>query len=235
MPRCAPRGECSSRKLVATAGSDYVPSADLEATLLAALDTGAVPRSRTPMHRSDRCQAVAVTKPSPRETARRATAPNTTIRRSPRQIVARRRSGRAALAAGAAGVLRARHDGSRRGHARRRLDRAARDDRARGRRSRRRRQRRSRQRAWKPLRAHESVPPGAKVKTDERTRTSIELADGTHARARSPDRPSRSMQRSRGACRLESGRIVADFAHVEGRPAQVATPQGTIDVVGTRF
>ena len=34
---------------------------------------------------------------------------------------------------------------------------------------------------------------------------------------------------------LTAGRMLADVAHIEGRPAQIATPAGTIDVVGTRF
>ncbi len=88
--------------------------------------------------------------------------------------------------------------------------------------------------AWHPLRAHEALPAGAELKTDERTRTTIDLADGTHVVldhlttiAFDPAEP-RHM-------RVTAGRIVADVAHVEHHPASVETPAGTIEVVGTRF
>jgi ferric-dicitrate binding protein FerR (iron transport regulator)/tetratricopeptide (TPR) repeat protein len=207
-------------KLVATAGSDYKPSADLEARLLAALDK-APPRAANDV------------KTSPPIAAK----PQVVVPGNDRKTYRRRRTWLAvgaagALAAGVAGVLVLRHDtlpGQRADGSIGQLAtvaRAAADhgdgvsvDRGDG---------------WKPLRARESVPAGAKVKTDERTRTSIDLADGTHLvldhqtvlafDAKEPRR-----------VKLESGRIVADFAHVEGRPAQVQTAQGTIDVVGTRF
>ncbi|MBV8759770.1 MAG: FecR domain-containing protein, partial [Deltaproteobacteria bacterium] len=87
---------------------------------------------------------------------------------------------------------------------------------------------------WQPLKAHEAVPAGARIKTDERTRTSIDLADGTHLVLDHQTVVAFDAKEPRRV-KLESGRIVADFAHVDGRPAQVATSQGTIDVVGTRF
>ena len=75
---------------------------------------------------------------------------------------------------------------------------------------------------WRPLRAgRRRSPAGAELRTDERTRASLELADGTHARARSPT--TRRVRRRRAAPRPRStaGRLVADVAHVDNRPATV--------------
>jgi tetratricopeptide (TPR) repeat protein len=87
---------------------------------------------------------------------------------------------------------------------------------------------------WRPLRASEAVPAGAQLRTDERTRASLDLADGSHlvldhltTVAFDPAEPRH--------LRLTGGRLLTDFTHIDGRPAQVATPAGTIDVVGTRF
>ena len=88
--------------------------------------------------------------------------------------------------------------------------------------------------AWQPLHANDAIPRGAELRTDERTRTALDLADGTHVvldhlttLAFASDEPRHLT--------LSAGRIVADVAHVEARPASVTTPTGTIDVVGTRF
>jgi ferric-dicitrate binding protein FerR (iron transport regulator)/tetratricopeptide (TPR) repeat protein len=90
------------------------------------------------------------------------------------------------------------------------------------------------QAAWHPLHANDSIPAGAELRTDERTRTALDLSDGTHVvldhlttLAFAADEPRHLT--------LSAGRIVADVAHVDLRPASVATPAGTIDVVGTRF
>ncbi|HET9988472.1 MAG TPA: VIT domain-containing protein, partial [Kofleriaceae bacterium] len=88
--------------------------------------------------------------------------------------------------------------------------------------------------AWQPLHANDNIPAGAELRTDERTRTALDLSDGTHVvldhlttLAFAADEPRHLT--------LSAGRIVADVAHVEARPASVVTPAGTIDVVGTRF
>ncbi len=87
---------------------------------------------------------------------------------------------------------------------------------------------------WRPLRANEMIPAGAELRTDERTRASIELADGSsmvldHTTTVAFDKaePRR--------VKLTSGRIAADVAHVDNRKASIATPSGRIDVIGTRF
>jgi len=87
---------------------------------------------------------------------------------------------------------------------------------------------------WRPLHASDPILAGAEVRTDERTRTALDLADGTHVvldhlttLAFAADEPRHFT--------LSAGRIVADVAHVAARPASVTTPAGEIDVVGTRF
>jgi hypothetical protein len=87
---------------------------------------------------------------------------------------------------------------------------------------------------WHPLRANDALRPGSELKTDERTRASLDLADGTRIVldhqtdvAFDPSEPRH--------VKLAAGRIVADVAHVDNRPASIVTPSGTIDVVGTRF
>ena len=87
---------------------------------------------------------------------------------------------------------------------------------------------------WLPLRGHDALPAGARIQTDERTRAQLALADGTqlvldHATtiAFDPGEPRRIT--------LSAGRLLADVAHLAARPAQVTTPSGTIDVIGTKF
>ncbi len=87
---------------------------------------------------------------------------------------------------------------------------------------------------WRALRINEALEPGAELKTDERTRAAVELADGTrfvldHRTQLIFDR------REARHTKLTAGRIVADVVHVDARPAAVETPSGRIDVVGTRF
>ena len=87
---------------------------------------------------------------------------------------------------------------------------------------------------WHALAAGESIPPGAQLRTDARTRASLDLADGTHLVLDHLTTVSFDAGEPRHM-RLAAGRMLADVAHVEGRPASVATPAGTIEVVGTRF
>ena len=87
---------------------------------------------------------------------------------------------------------------------------------------------------WRPLRLGEMVPAGAELRTDERTRSSLELADGTgivldHATTLAFD------AREPRELTLVAGRIAADVVHVDKHPASVTTKHTRIDVVGTRF
>jgi ferric-dicitrate binding protein FerR (iron transport regulator)/tetratricopeptide (TPR) repeat protein len=205
--------------LVATASSDFRPSADLEARLMAALDRTEKPAAAPAPVPAERAGGLNEYKASPAKPAK-----------SRRPWLAVGAAG--ALAASVAGVLALGHGtapgqrpdgtigtiGTVARAAADRGDGVAVDTGA----------------GWKPLHAHDVVPAGARLKTDERTRTAVDLADGTRlvldhetVIAFDPAEPRR--------VKLERGRIVADVVHVDGRPAQVATMQGTIDVIGTRF
>src|SRR5262249_39772757 len=87
---------------------------------------------------------------------------------------------------------------------------------------------------WKHLLPHGALPEGAEVRTDERTPPGLGLADGSHlvldhqTTVAFDNSDARKMS-------IKTGRVLADIAHVDGHQAQMATPNGTIDVVGTRF
>ena len=88
--------------------------------------------------------------------------------------------------------------------------------------------------AWQPLHANDAFPPApSSVPTSARAPRSTSPTARTSCSITRPR--SRSTPTSRADMTLSSGRIVADVAHVETRPASVATPNGTIEVVGTRF
>src|SRR3569833_577958 len=87
---------------------------------------------------------------------------------------------------------------------------------------------------WHTLHANEPTPAGAERRTDERTRTALDLADGTHVVLDHLTTLGFAADDPRHLT-LTAGRIVADVAHVDARPASVATPAGIIEVVGTRF
>lgn len=87
---------------------------------------------------------------------------------------------------------------------------------------------------WRALRGGDAISTGAELRTDERTRGAIELADGTrlvldHATTIRFD----AAEPRRIA--LAAGRLAADVAHVDHRPASISTPSGRVDVVGTRL
>ena len=86
--------------------------------------------------------------------------------------------------------------------------------------------------AWRPLRANDALPLGAELRTDERTRAAIELADGS--RFVLDHRTTLVFDAARHT-RLTAGRIVADVVHVDGNPAAIDTPSGRVEVIGTRF
>ncbi|MEO8846730.1 MAG: VIT domain-containing protein [Kofleriaceae bacterium] len=88
--------------------------------------------------------------------------------------------------------------------------------------------------AWSPLRALASLPAGAEVRTDERTRAAFDLVDGTHVVLDHATTLAFDAAEARRMT-LTSGRIVADVAHVETRRALLRTPNGEIQIVGTRF
>jgi hypothetical protein len=87
---------------------------------------------------------------------------------------------------------------------------------------------------WRPLRQGEQLPAGAELRTDERTRAALDLADGTrivldhHTTLAFDAKEARRMT-------LAAGRIAADVATVANRPAAIVTPSGRVDVLGTRL
>ncbi len=87
---------------------------------------------------------------------------------------------------------------------------------------------------WRPLQKGEVIPAGGAIRTDERTRVSVDMKDGTklildHATELAFEGNSaRTMS-------LAKGRVVADVAHDEKQPAKITTPDGTIDVLGTKL
>jgi ferric-dicitrate binding protein FerR (iron transport regulator)/tetratricopeptide (TPR) repeat protein len=88
--------------------------------------------------------------------------------------------------------------------------------------------------AWSPMHALASIPAGAELRTDERTRAAFDLADGTHVVLDHATTLAFDAAEARRMT-LVSGRIVADVAHVETRHALLRTPNGEIQIVGTRF
>lgn len=88
--------------------------------------------------------------------------------------------------------------------------------------------------AWRPLRSGEMIPAGAELRTDERTRTSLEMADGTRIVLDHRTLISFDAKEPRRMT-LTAGRIATDVAHVDRRPASIKTPTGLVDVIGTRF
>jgi len=87
---------------------------------------------------------------------------------------------------------------------------------------------------WRPLRTGEMIPAGAELRTDERTRVSLELADGSRMVLDHRTNLGFDAKEPRRV-KLVAGRIAADVAHVDNRQASITTPSGRVDVVGTRF
>jgi tetratricopeptide (TPR) repeat protein len=87
---------------------------------------------------------------------------------------------------------------------------------------------------WRPLRANDRLPAGAELRTDERTRVALELADGSRMVLDHRTQVVFDAREPRHI-KLVAGRIAADVAHVDNRQASIATPSGRVDVVGTRF
>ena len=76
---------------------------------------------------------------------------------------------------------------------------------------------------WRPLHAHDALAAGAMVRTDERTRATFDLADGTHLVLDHQTELAFDASEPRHV-RIAAGRLLADVTHIDGHPAQVATP-----------
>lgn len=87
---------------------------------------------------------------------------------------------------------------------------------------------------WRPVRADDTLDAGTELRTDERTRAAIELADGTRFTLDHNTTIAFDASDARKT-KLVAGRIVADVIHVDNQPAVIDTPAGRVDVVGTKF
>ena len=83
--------------------------------------------------------------------------------------------------------------------------------------------------------AGDAVPAGATVRTDARTRARLTLSDGSTLVLDHDTEVALDARAPRGV-RLEHGAIVADVTHLpDGPRASFSTPQGRIEVLGTKF
>ena len=88
--------------------------------------------------------------------------------------------------------------------------------------------------AWRPLAKGEILRAGTTVKTDERTRAGLDLADGTKLVLDHGTELAFDAKEPRKLT-MTGGRLSADVAHVANHPASITTKAGTIDVIGTKF
>ena len=79
-----------------------------------------------------------------------------------------------------------------------------------------------------------AVPAGSVLVTDGHTRARVTLADGTELSLDRGTRVALGSEKGRRA-KLESGTIVADVAHLEGKTARIELPKGHVEVLGTKF
>ncbi|MDW8363323.1 MAG: VIT domain-containing protein [Myxococcales bacterium] len=89
--------------------------------------------------------------------------------------------------------------------------------------------------AFVPLGLGETVPPGASVRTDERTRAELELSDGSRIALDHATELLLEASAPRGMT-VRRGQLVADVAHLPDGPRAVfTTPTGRVEVLGTKF
>lgn len=79
-----------------------------------------------------------------------------------------------------------------------------------------------------------AVPAGSVLVTDAHTRARVTLADGTELSLDRGTRVALGSEKGRRA-KLETGTIVADVAHLEGKTARFELPKGHVEVLGTKF
>jgi Vault protein inter-alpha-trypsin domain/FecR protein/von Willebrand factor type A domain len=79
-----------------------------------------------------------------------------------------------------------------------------------------------------------AVPAGSVLVTDGRTRARLTLADGTLLSLDRGTKISLGSDQGRRA-KLETGTVVADVAHIEGKTARIDVPHGHVEVLGTKF
>ncbi|MBK7580416.1 MAG: FecR domain-containing protein [Myxococcales bacterium] len=79
-----------------------------------------------------------------------------------------------------------------------------------------------------------AVPAGSVLVTDAHTRARVALGDGTELSLDRGTRLSLGSEQGRRA-KLESGTVVLDVAHIEGKTARIDLPKGHVEVLGTKF
>jgi len=88
--------------------------------------------------------------------------------------------------------------------------------------------------AWESANEGATLLPGTRIRTNARTRARLDLDDGTVLVL---DRDAEVFLDPSGPrrARLVRGHLVADVAHREGSTARIETPNGTVEVLGTKF
>jgi tetratricopeptide (TPR) repeat protein len=87
----------------------------------------------------------------------------------------------------------------------------------------------------RPVAPGETLPPGATLRTDERTRARLRLSDGSVIVLGERTEIALDERRPRRV-ELAGGELAADVAHLEPGPGAVfGTEAGTVEVLGTRF
>lgn len=89
---------------------------------------------------------------------------------------------------------------------------------------------------WAPIAIDGEIAVGGGVRTDERTRARVALSDGSVLVLNHGTEVRLEAGSDARTLRLLRGEIVADVAHLESGPrARVLVPQGSIEVLGTKF
>ncbi|MCA9624822.1 MAG: FecR domain-containing protein, partial [Myxococcales bacterium] len=86
----------------------------------------------------------------------------------------------------------------------------------------------------RPAQAGETIPAGATLETDDRTRAHVTLGDGTELALDRQTELRFESDRNRTAT-LSHGAIVAEVSKVEGKPAWLRFPLGAVEVLGTKL
>ncbi|HEY4059627.1 MAG TPA: VIT domain-containing protein [Kofleriaceae bacterium] len=87
---------------------------------------------------------------------------------------------------------------------------------------------------WRALKKGDSIPAGATLKTDDRTRVSFTLTDGSTFTLDHDTEISFASADAR-QMKLAQGRVVADVFHDEKHHASIETPSGAVSILGTKL
>ncbi|CAN5796909.1 hypothetical protein BH11MYX2_BH11MYX2_05270 [soil metagenome] len=87
---------------------------------------------------------------------------------------------------------------------------------------------------WRVLKKGDAIPVGATLKTDDRTRVSFKLSDGSTLTLDHDTELSFAAADVR-AMKLAQGRLVADVTHDDVHHASITTPNGAVSILGTKL